>query len=105
MFKQTRRNLTIIYTISFLLLLYSFIIVLYFFITRELDKEQLNEIEKFTNGEMHELIEHIAESEEHKDHDSSVDHQERDDEYEEDLEYKPERALFYYIFDKEGRPN
>lgn len=98
MFKQTRRNLTIIYTISFLFLLYSFIFVLYFFITQELDKEQVNEIEKFTNSEMHELIEHIAESDEHEEHDDLERH-----EYKEELEYKPERALFYYIFDKEGR--
>ena len=83
MFKQTRRKLTIVYTISFLILLYSFIAVLYFFITRALDQEQINELDGFTHGEMNELIEHIDESD-----------------HEHDLEYKPERALFYYVFDK-----
>lgn len=85
MFKQTRRKLTVIYTLSFLLLLLSFIAVLYFFITKALYTEQINELEGFTNGEMHELIEHLYKPNYHK-----------------DLEYKPERALFYYIFDKNG---
>lgn len=86
MFKQTRRKLTIVYTISFLILLYSFIAVLYFFITRALDQEQINELEGFTHSEMNELIEHLDESE-----------------HENDLEYKPERALFYYVFDKNNK--
>lgn len=100
MFKQTRKNLTIIYTISFLLLLYSFIIVLYFFISREMDKEQLKELEKFTHGEMNELIEHIAESDEH-DYGEAEGHDDRP-EHKSDLEYAPERALFYYIFNQNG---
>ena len=83
MFKQTRRKLTLIYTISFLLVLYSFIAIFYFFITKALEQEQLSELEGFTNGELHELIEHLYSPGHHK-----------------DLEYKPERALFYYIFDK-----
>ena len=68
-----------------------------------MDKEQLNELEKFTNGEMHELIEHISKSDEHEDDDELKDHQENDDESEnkKNLVYTPERALFYYIFDKE----
>ena len=86
MFKQTRRKLTLIYTISFLLVLYSFIAILYFLITKALEQEQLRELEGFTNGELHELIEHLYRPDHHK-----------------DLEYKPERALFYYIFDKNGK--
>ena len=52
---------------------------------------------------MHELIEHISKSDEHEDDDELKDHQENDDESEnnKNLVYTPERALFYYIFDKE----
>lgn len=101
MFKQTQRKLTLIYTISFLLLLYSFIAILYFFITRALNQEQLHELEGFTKREMHDLIEHLPEPEEPEHHEErEYESEESDDDY--DLEYKPERALFYYVFDKDG---
>lgn len=85
MFKQTRKKLTIIYTISFFLLLLSFILTLYFFITHEIRQDQVRELASFTKEETHELIEHLY-----------------DREHDKELSYKPERSLFYYIFDQHG---
>lgn len=106
MFKQTRRKLTSIYTISFLLLLYSFIGLLYFFIMRTLDQQQLTELREFTQGQIHDLSEHIPKPEdtEENDHESG-DNKETENKSikNHDIEYRPERALFYYVFDKNGQ--
>lgn len=85
MFKKTRKKLTIIFTISFFLLTLAFISVLYFSISHEIIQEQVNELIDFNNTEMDELIEHVDEPDHHN-----------------DVEYKPERKLFYYIFDSNG---
>lgn len=121
MFKRTQRKLTLIYTISFLLLLLSFIAILYYFITKALDQEQLRELEGFTHGQMDDLIGQLTEHEDPEEqhnkfednHDHEDDHeqeyktendheQEYNSENNHELEYKPERALFYYVFDKNG---
>lgn len=106
MFKQTRRKLTVIYTISFLLLLYSFIGILYFFIMKTLDQQQLTELREFTQGQMHDLSEHIPrpeDSEENSHEAEDGQEQENKSINNHDIEYRPERTLFYYVFDKNGQ--
>ena len=66
MFKQTRKksndHLYHFFSFTFIFIYYCPLFLYY----ERIDKEQLNELEKFTNGEMHELIEHISKLDEHE---------------------------------------
>lgn len=105
-FKSVKTKLNILYTGSLLMILIIFIIVLYFFISGAVKKQEIEQLKRFYEEEKHEFIEEIYESaaawpgtyeaeERKKDkHKKDRAHHEYDG-----VEYKPERGMFYYVFD------
>ena len=93
-FDPVKSKLNLIYTGSLLIILIIFITVLYIFISGTIKKQEIEQLNHFYEGEKHEFAEEIYE-----DSHEQVDHSyENDDQYEH-VEYKPERNVFYYLFD------
>lgn len=84
MFHSIRKKLTILYTASFLLLLLSFMVVLYFFISTAVNEEQAKELYTYFEKEREDFIEDAIE------------------EKRSEVKYGPERAVSYYIFNESG---
>lgn len=81
MFNTLKSRLTILYTISLLFILGIFIVILYLFISSAIESEQVRELENYYIKEEHEFFEDLEEYKEGK------------------LKYKPDRSIFYYLFD------
>ncbi len=93
-FDPIKSKLNLIYTGSLLIILIIFITVLYIFISGTIKKQEIEQLNHFYEAEKHEFAEGIYE-----DHHEQVEHSyENDDQYEH-VEYKPERNVFYYVFD------
>ncbi|MED4203948.1 sensor histidine kinase [Neobacillus mesonae] len=84
MFKKVKTRLTLLYTISLVLLLCSFIGVLYFLISYEIKGKEMEELNNYFIKEQHDFYEDLAEKDHHG------------------LKYDPERKIFYYLFDGSG---
>ncbi|MFC5559903.1 sensor histidine kinase [Ureibacillus thermophilus] len=119
---KVKLRLTLLYTGSLLLILILFILVLYLFISNAINKQEIEELEQFYEKENHEFIEElfknyygygdirlVPESKRKKrmfDEYEEEEHDEfDDDEYEEiePVKYRPERDIFYYVFDENSR--
>ncbi|WP_232696017.1 sensor histidine kinase [Brevibacillus daliensis] len=82
MFNTVKARLTLLFTGSLLIILVMFIIVLYIFISGDIKNNEIAELNSFYEKEEHEFLEIFFEDK-HK--------------Y---LEYKPEKNIFYYVFDR-----
>jgi signal transduction histidine kinase len=80
-FNTVKAKLNLLYTGSLLIILVIFITILYVFISGAIKNQEIQELTRFFENEEHELIEEILEGE-----------------YKH-LEFKPERNIFYYIYD------
>ncbi|KMY55292.1 ATP-binding protein [Bacillus sp. FJAT-27231] len=85
MFKTVKSKLTLLFTGSLLIILALFILTLYLFIPGAIKNSELDELAKFYHEEEHEWIEELFE-----------------DHYE-DIEFKPDRNIFYYLFNQHGQ--
>jgi signal transduction histidine kinase len=85
MFKHVKKRLTLLYTLSLLFFLILFISLLYFFITKQMEWNQKQELLSFYRKESHEFIEHYYE----------------DDERE--VEFDPHKKIFFYVFDESNQ--
>lgn len=121
-FKKVKFKLNLIYTGSLLFILIIFILVLYYFISNAINKQETEELERFYQEEEHEFLEEIYKNNfrhegMHKEKEGKhrrkllTEYEELEDseteEYEEDdefnfVDYSPERDLFYYVFDKDS---
>lgn len=121
-FKHVKFKLNLIYTGSLLIILILFIAVLYFFISNAINKKEVGELERFYKEEKHEFIEELYRHAE-VEYGKAVKHRKRimeddkdvsgweeeDDEEEREfadkgkkfkrVKYRPERDIFYYVFD------
>lgn len=115
-FKKVKFKLNLLYTGSLLFILIIFILVLYFFISKAINKQEVEELERYYKEEKHEFIEDL-----YKYDDEFIEdifegkhkkrfYEEDEDEIFEDhhkykkskhIEYRPERNLFYYVFDSD----
>ena len=93
-FDPIKSKLNLIYTGSLLIILIIFITVLYIFISETIKKQEIEQLNHFYEAEKHEFAEAIYE-----DRHEQVEHSYEDDDKYEHLEYKPERNVFYYVFD------
>ncbi len=85
MFNQVKTKLTIVYTLSLVFLLISFIGLLYFLISDEVNQKEINELRVYFDDDKGEFIEHIFEKKHHG------------------LHYEPKRSIFYYVYDQKGQ--
>jgi len=111
---KVKLKLTLIYSGSLLLILMMFIFVLYLFISNAINKQEIEELERFYEKENHEFLEElykknyiriIPESKRKKrffEDFEEEDYDEIDEEFEENepLKYRPERDIFYYVLDE-----
>ena len=81
MFKTLKARLTMLFTASLLFILVIFIIILYFIISTMIENEQLKELDSFFYKESHDFFEELEEHKKGK------------------LKYKPEKSIFYYLYD------
>lgn len=116
-FNRVKFKLNWIYTGSLLLILVIFILVLYFFISKAINKQEIEQLERFYKEEEHEFFEEIFENSDEykatniaiksKHHKKEHEHfyDDEDGKYQlkklKHIEYKPERTIFYYVFDKD----
>lgn len=115
-FKQVKFKLNMIYTCSLLAILVIFIAVLYFFISKAISEQEIKELERFFEQERHEFLEKIFEnaydhyeirySKEGKHRKRFMEELEEFDGWEKvydkefrKAKYRPERDIFYYVFD------
>lgn len=84
--KQVKYKLTILFTGSLLVILLIFIFILYSFITNAISKQEVEKLERFYVEENHEFIEDLFE----------IEFRPR-----RHIKFKPERDIFYYVFDKD----
>ncbi|CAH2714202.1 Adaptive-response sensory-kinase SasA [Neobacillus rhizosphaerae] len=84
MFNQLKAKLTFIFTLSLLCLLLSFIGVLYFLISHEINDKEVEEIRVYYDKEKGDFIEDLFEKKHHL------------------LEYDPNRSIFYYVYNQKG---
>lgn len=84
MFKQVKKRLTFLYTISLLCLLFLFIGILYFLISHEINQKQVDEVNGYFSKEKMDFMEDLNE----KKHCG--------------VEYDPNRTIFYYVYNQEG---
>lgn len=99
-FEKVKYKLTLIYTGSLLFILIIFIMVLYLFISNAINKQELDELERFYEREQHEFFEELYKR--GKENGLKF-HKKRFMKEEEDLfpvKYRPERDIFYYVFDE-----
>lgn len=85
MFKEVKKKLTLLYTVSLLLSLIIFIGLLYYLISQQISWSQEDELHHFYENERHEFIEHYYEKDE------------------QELESDPHKKLFFYVYSEEGR--
>lgn len=81
MLKTIRRKLTVLYSVSFFLLFLLFMTSLYFSMTKIMENQQIENLERYFEREKHDLWEHR--------------HAER-----ETVTFDPNRSYFYYVFDQ-----
>lgn len=108
-FKKVKFKLNFIYTGSLLLILIIFITVLYLFISKAINKQEIEEIERFYTEERHEFLEEIYEEQfeeiyEQDKFDKEDNHKKRIAEEHghkehRHVKFRPERNMFYYVFD------
>lgn len=123
-FKKVKLKLTLIYTGSLLLILIIFITVLYLFISNAINKQEVQELERYYESERHEFIEELFKRyrggeikqilegkrkkrvivEEYGEPErEEPDYDEEEIEEIEPVKYRPERDIFYYVFDTDFR--
>ncbi|MEH7076785.1 sensor histidine kinase [Neobacillus drentensis] len=85
MFNQVKAKLTMLYSLSLLCVLFSFIGLLYFLISDEIIEKEIDEIKVYYNKEKSDFIEDLHDRKHHS------------------LEYEPNRAIFYYVFNPQGK--
>lgn len=115
-FKKVKFKLNLLYTGSLLFILIIFILILYIFISKAIHKQEVEELERYYKEENHEFIEDIYKYDDEfiedifKGKHKKRFYEEDDDEIFEDhhkykkskhIEYRPERNLFYYLFDSD----
>ena len=84
-FNTVKAKLNLLYTGSLLIILVIFITILYVFISGSIKNQEVQELDSFFEHEEHELVEEIWEGEYRH------------------LEFKPERHIFFYIYDQNQR--
>ncbi|MEH7106746.1 sensor histidine kinase [Bacillus sp. JJ1764] len=84
MFNRVKAKLMVVYTLSLVLLLISFIGLLYFLISKEINEKEADQLEVFFNREIDDFYEDVAEKEHH------------------DIDYEPNRNIFYYVYNRNG---
>lgn len=84
-FKTVKTKLNLLYSGSLLLILVIFILILYLFITHAIKNQEMEELNQFYEKEQHEFIEEIYENEDKH------------------LDYKPEKNIFYYVFNRNNQ--
>ena len=84
-FNTVKAKLNLLYTGSLLIILVIFITILYVFISGSIKNQEVQELDSFFEHEEHELVEEIWEGEYRH------------------LEFKPERNIFFYIYDQNQR--
>lgn len=84
MFSQVKAKLTILYSLSLLCVLVSFIGLLYLLISDEINEKELDEINVYFNREKSDFIEELYEKKHHG------------------LEKDPNRAIFYYVYNRQA---
>ena len=84
MFNQLKAKLTLLYSISLLCVLITFIGLLYLLISDEINEKEVDEINVYFKKEKADFIEDIYERKHHG------------------LEYDPNRAIFYYVYNRQG---
>lgn len=84
MFNKVKTRLTMIYTLSLVCLLISFIALLYVIISYEIIDKNVEELKAYLNKEKEDLVEELYEDDHH------------------DLDYEPNRTVFYYIYNQSG---
>ncbi|MCM3571333.1 cell wall metabolism sensor histidine kinase WalK [Neobacillus mesonae] len=84
MFNKVKTRLTVLYTISLVLLLFSFIGILYFLISHEINDKEIEELKSYFIKEQDDFYEDLYEENHHG------------------LKNDHERTIFYYLFDKSG---
>ena len=85
-----KSKLNLIYTGSLLFILIIFITVLYIFISGAIKKQEIEQLNRFYEKEKHEFVEEIEGN-----YENIIGYE---DDHER-VEYKPERNLFYYVYD------
>jgi signal transduction histidine kinase len=85
MFHKLKTKLTILYTVSLLFLLLSFIGILYFLISEQIIQNQKDALQSYINKEKMDLVEDFYEKE-HR-----------------GLSYDPNREIFYYVFNPKNQ--
>lgn len=85
MFHRVKTKLTLIYTCSLVLLLFTFIGILYLLISHQINQKEMEELTEYFSKEKEDFYEDLYE----KDHQG--------------LKYDPERSIFYYLYDRNGR--
>jgi signal transduction histidine kinase len=90
MFKDLKRKLTLLYSLSLLFLLITFIALLYIIISKQIEWNQVEELRKFVYKDGEELIEDYYDHEDdHRDH--------------EGIEFDPRKEMFFYIFNESNQ--
>lgn len=84
MFNQLKAKLTLLYSLSLLCVLISFIGLLYLLISDEINEKEVDEINVYFKKEKSDFIEDLYEGKHHG------------------LEYDPNRAIFYYVYNRQG---
>ncbi|WP_066061903.1 sensor histidine kinase [Neobacillus soli] len=84
MFNQVKAKLTVIFTLSLVCLLISFIGVLYLLISHEISVKELEDIQVYFDKEKADFIEDLYENDHHR------------------LEFDPNRTIFYYVYNQKG---
>ena len=96
-FKPVKAKLNLLYTGSLLIILIIFIIVLYVFISGAIKNQEIQQLNRFYEHEEHELVEENMRNSHDEKRNRNI--KERRDDHYEHVEYKPERDIFYYVFD------
>ncbi|WML31080.1 HAMP domain-containing sensor histidine kinase [Neobacillus sp. OS1-32] len=91
MFHKVKTKLTFIYTCSLVLLLFSFIGILYLLISHQIYQQEIEELSAYYNKEADDFYDDFYEKEDH--HKKKEDHP---------LKYEPEEPIFYYLYDQAG---
>lgn len=85
MFNKTRKKLTLLYAVTFMLFLLVILSIVYFSLQHVMERQQLEELEKYYVEQQHDLLEYKFDND-------------RDDRKR--LSFEPNRAYFYYTYDK-----
>lgn len=85
MFNQLKTKLTLIFTLSLLCLLITFIGSLYYFISNEINEKEVKELLSYFDKEKADFIEDLYDNKHHG------------------LEYDPNRTIFYYVYNQQNK--